>query len=662
MALLSLANVTYALGDRVLLDGVNLTLQAGEHVGLVGRNGCGKSTLMRLVAGLGEHGPDSGQVQVARGAMVGYLAQDHQLDFNRTLREEARSAMAHLDALQDEMEQLAHDMAAAQGAELERILARYELVERKVQAAGGLEVDHQVDATLHGVGLTDEFFGVRVGDLSGGQKGRLALAKLLLSQPDVLLLDEPTNHLDIPGRQWLEEFLAQYGGAVLLVSHDRWMLDRCVSRILELHDGRMEEYPGNFAAYMEQRAQRRLTQQREYDKQQERIKSEEAFIDRYRAGQRARQAQGRLKRLERFKRDEAMDRPMEADQLSIHISVKARPGDLIVAAEGVSKRYDSKVLFRDFTFTVKRGDRIGIIGPNGSGKSTLVNCLLGLVEADGGRIRGGSQVDLGHYRQTHEHLDGSLTVMEYLRRFVLGGSQAAGSEQAARDLAGAFLFSGREQDKPLSVLSGGERSRAVLAGLVTGGHNVLVLDEPTNHLDIPSAQRLEEALRQYTAIPSGFGAASEGGGTLILITHDRMLLQHLVDQLLILDGEGGVQHFLGTYRDYLEAQKKRQTQTQTTAAAVKEARVEKPQRQAQTPRHAAKERKTRSSPLEQLSQESLEKKIMDLEGRLSEVDARLADPATYRDKDMFRKLQDDRDRLGRELKPLEEEWSRRAQA
>ncbi len=654
MALLSIANLVLSIGDRVLLDGVNLTLDEGRHVGLVGRNGCGKSTLLKLIAGWAGLKADAGQVQLARAATAGYLTQDPDLDPDRTLRDEAATAFADLHRLHNELEDLSHKMAEADGDELDKLLKRYETVETKVQAAGGYAVDHQIDATLHGLGLTDEFFNVKVRDLSGGQKGRLALAKLLLGHPDVLLLDEPTNHLDIAGRQWLEEYLAAYSGAVILVSHDRWLLDRVVSTIYELEDGRLVEYPGNYQAFRTQRVERRLAQLRRYEKQQDKIRHEQGFIDRYRAGQRSAQAQGREKRLERFKEQNLIERPTDLDTMNLTFRPVDRCGDIVATADSVTKAYDGKTLFEALSIEIKRGDKVGIIGPNGAGKSTLVRTLLGEQPPDSGLVRVGASVSVGHYKQTHDGLDLDSTVVQYLQRLV-----PTGLEQNARDLAGAFLFSGDEQDKPLGVLSGGERSRAVLAGLVVGGHHLLVLDEPSNHLDIPSAERLEEALKQFTAEPKGYGQNVTGGGTLVLITHDRMLLEDVVDQLIILDGQGHARHFLGTYSQYLEAERARLDSSPTaTPSTAKRSKQEAANASPKTT--GAKPAKgKRNTSLSKLNQETLEKRIIKLEGQLADIDRELANPDLYRDGVKVKQLRAKRDQLAAQLAPLEDEWARR---
>ena len=676
MALLSVANLVFSFGDRTVLNGVNLTVSNGEHVGLVGRNGCGKSTLLKLIAGIETHKPDSGQIQLARGASAGYLKQDHHFDPDKTLREEAGSAFADLERLHRQLDEVAHAMGEADGEEMDKLLKKYERLEHEMQAAGGYAVDHKIDQTLHGLELEDQVFTVKCRDLSGGQKGRLALAKLLLSEPDILLLDEPTNHLDIAGRQWLEEYLKTYPGAVVLISHDRWLLDRSVTKIYELEAGGMVEYPGNYEKFRELRAMRIEDMRRAFEKQQTKIKHEQAFIDRYRAGQRATQAQGREKRLERFIRDEQLEAPMELDTMKLRLEPKARCGDQVCVAEHLAVKYDGRTLFEDFAISIKRGEKIGVIGPNGAGKSTLIRCLLGEQEPTAGTSKLGSQVDVGWYRQTHEHLNLQQTIVEYLRKFV-----ESGTEQEARDLAGAFLFTGMEQDKPMNVLSGGERARAVLAGLMSRGHNMLVLDEPTNHLDIPSSERLEEALRRYNASQKRYSTTGSAGGegTLILITHDRMLLEHLVDQLIIFDGHGKVQHFLGTYSEYLQSrsaaavlvdaqkpepkkpeQKKTEPKKAEAARNAKSATPEKPrEKPGDKPKTGPPNQGKKNKALSGLSVQQLEEKIEQLESKVAQIEAQLADPETYKDHGRFSTLQNEHEKLKKELSPYEEEWSSR---
>jgi ATP-binding cassette subfamily F protein 3 len=655
MALLSVANVEFAIGDRPLLEGVSLTLQAGEHVGLVGRNGCGKSTLLKLIAGLDNLKLDDGQIQLASGATAGYLHQDPRLDADLTLRQEALSAVASRDALQAKLDQLADAMGEAPPEDIDRLLEEYAAVEHQMEAAGGYTGEHVIDQTLVGVGLDESLWDVPVPGLSGGQKGRLALAKLLLTGPDVLLLDEPTNHLDIAGRTWLEQYLADYRGAVLVISHDRWLLDRCVRKIYELQNGVLEEYPGNYHAYLEQRHVRRLDQQRAREKQQTHIKQQQAFIDRYKAGQRAKQAHGRQKRLERYIRDELIEAPPELADMSLKLEPKTRSGDLVIEAERLGVTHDQNQLFADLDLSLKRGERLGIIGPNGAGKSTLVRCLLGEQKPTAGKSRLGAQVSVGHFTQSHDHLDGTLSVVEYLRKHVPGQM-----EQPARDLAGAFLFRGDEQDKPMSAFSGGERSRAVLAGLMAEGHNLLVLDEPTNHLDIPSTERLEDALLGYTSSEKRFSKGSVVGqaGTLILISHDRMLLDKLVDRMVILNGQGNAKLVLGSYHDHADLIEKPANTPAGDPPAKKPAPATKPAGD-RNPKAKSKG-KMKSRPFGGLSDAKLESRIESLESKVAELDQQLADPAIYQDHKRFSDLQNQREKLAGELAPLEMEWTERA--
>jgi ATP-binding cassette subfamily F protein 3 len=642
MPLLTAVNLHHAYGTQVVLDGATVSIEAGEKVGLVGRNGCGKTTLMKIM--LGQLKPDGGTVQLARGARVGYLSQDPGFDPDDTLRDAAEGAFDELHRLHLELHQVFEQMAAASGDDLQRLMKRQTKLEAEIDAAGGYAIDHRIDATLHGLGFTDDQFDLRVGSLSGGQKGRLGLARLLLEAPDLLLLDEPTNHLDIDGRQWLESFLAEeYPGAVLVVSHDRWLLDRVVNRIIEVERAAIWDSPGNYQTYLALRAERQLTYERVYEKQMDRVRQEQAFIDRYKAGQRARQAQGRLARLERFKRDELVERPVEQGVMKLQLPPAPRSGDQVLIAEGLRKAYGENTLFRDLDLTIMRGDRIGIIGPNGSGKTTLVRCLLGETTPDAGTVRLGSRLSIGYYKQLHEHLDLSLTVWQYLQSVIVsleGGGRA--SEQQARDLAGAFLFSGDEQEKRLGDLSGGERSRAVIAGLMASAKNLLVLDEPTNHLDIPSSRRLEEAV----------SAEGRYDGSLLLISHDRALLDATCTKLIVLDGSGAATVFTGRYSEWVARQR-------AAVLAAGRAREAGPKR---TPAPAPMQRRAeaRADPLARLSLESLEQRIETIQVRMAEIDQSMLDPEAYSDGRRCRGLQEERQRLAGELMPLEFEWSRRA--
>jgi ATP-binding cassette, subfamily F, member 3 len=663
MPLLTATNLKHNYGERIILDGISLSIEPGERVGIVGRNGTGKSTLLKALAGLIR--PDSGTISLQRGARAGYLHQDPNLDPEETLRDAAEGAFAELHRLHGELHKVFDQMAEATGrgdnAEVQRLLNRQGELEKQVEAAGGYTIDHKIEAVLHGLGFTDAQFSLKVGKLSGGQKGRLALARLLLEEPDVLLLDEPTNHLDIEGRIWLEEFLTrEFRGAVLLISHDRYLLDNVVQRIVETEAGRLIDYPGNYEAFREIRAERRLAMHRAFQNQQTKFKKEEAFIRRYKAGQRAKQARGRETKLIRERQENTLERPMEMEVFGFELPRAERTSDVVISARGLTKKYlredgTEKVLFAGLDMSIGRGERWGIIGPNGAGKTTLVRCLLKDLEPDEGFVKQGTNLKLGYYRQTHEGIDPDLPVFRYLQNVILKENPGLLlSEQQARNLAGAFLFSGEEQLKELGFLSGGERSRAVLAGLLASAKNVLVLDEPTNHLDIPSAERLEEAL------------SMEGGfdGTLILISHDRALIDATCDHVVALDGHGGAEVVLGNYTDWHEKAEARKKDALAAESAEKRRREETERQKRAAEESKRKQDRAASGPtvsaLSRLKLEQLESKIEKIQARIKEIDAAFNDPDVYQDPRKCTKLGDERQKLMAELEPLEFEWMSRA--
>ena len=662
MPLLQAVNVKHAYGADVVLDGATLTVEPGERVGLVGRNGAGKSTLVKIIAGLMV--PDSGGVQVARGRRVGHLRQDPDLDPTETVKEAAEGAFAALREAHKELEAIYEAMADAGEDELPKLYRQQERAEEQINALGGYAIEHKVEAALHGLGFTDSQFDLTCDKLSGGQRARLALARLLLESPDLILLDEPTNHLDIAGREWLEDFLTtEFNGAVLMITHDRRMLDHTVTRIFELEQGRLIDYPANYTKFRELRRERRLTQLNAWKKQQDDFKRQEEYIRRYKTGQRAKEARGRQSKLDRAK-TEALEKPLELETFRFELPRAERPSELIAVARGVCKSYahargeqgedlGEKVLFFDLTMQIQRGERWGIVGPNGAGKSTLVKCMLGELEVDDGSVKLGQSVKVGYFRQDAVGIDDEQTLTRCLHSLVKKDSGLEMSEQRTRDLAGAFLFSGDEQDKTMGVLSGGERARVRLAALFASAKNVLVLDEPTNHLDIPGAERLEEALSKE----AGFD------GTLVLISHDRALIDAACDHLIVLDGKGGAEVFHGGYSEWRETENTRRADAAAAAAgekAQRDAEEKKKRAAAEKQRQQQKASEPSSNALSRMNQKKLESEIERIESRIAEIDASMNDPDVWSDPKKCEKLGSERSTLTGELEPLEFEWMRRA--
>ncbi len=653
MPVLTGTNLALAYGEVEILKGMSIAVEPNEKIGMVGRNGSGKSTLLKVLAGMLEQ--DSGTVVVGQGARVGYLHQNHNLHPQDTLHQAAGRAFAIVDELHAKLEAVYHKMEGASGDALEKLLKEQARLDKAIESAGGYANDHKIDQVLCGLGFSDEQFGILVKDLSGGQCARVALAKLLLENPTVLLLDEPTNHLDVDGREWLEGFLRdEYRGAVILISHDRYLLDRVVARIVEVEDGRLVEYPGNYAAFRKQRIERRMTMLRAYEKQQAMFKREEAFIRQFKAGQRAKQAKGRESRLDREKLN-ALERPIELDDMKLNLPKAERTGDIVIAARDISKSYpnndgSTKVLFKGLTFHIERGQRWGIIGPNGAGKSTLIRCLLTEQAVDSGTIKLGSKLAVGHFTQTHDDLDPEKTVYRHIQDTIKKETdeRVMMSEQDARNLAGAFLFSGKDQEKPIGVMSGGEQARAVLAALLASAKNVLVLDEPTNHLDIQAAERLESAIaRTYENPKTGEKTEGDYDGTIILISHDRALIDAVCDHILVLDGHGGAEVFSGTYTEWKQSKEIRRDSPKRAAAPA----VPRP-----SPKPTSKGPKESKNKFSWMPIDKIEERIADLEIELKRIDAELGDADVWTDYERANALTEKRDELKAELEELESEW------
>ncbi|MFN2227207.1 MAG: ABC-F family ATP-binding cassette domain-containing protein [Anaerolineae bacterium] len=514
---------------------MSCSVAAGDRIALVGRNGTGKTTLLRILAGL--EPPSGGRVHRARGQRIGYLPQGAALEGEGTLWQEMMVAFQSLRDLESRLHALEAEMANP--ARAEEALEAYAPLRERFELLGGYTYQDQAKHVLMGLGFPPEEHVMPVAHLSGGQKTRAYLARLLLESPDLLLLDEPTNHLDLRAIEWLESHLNGWQGTVILVAHDRYFMDRVVHKVWELAFGQLEIYGGNYSHYVQQRADRYERWLKEYRAQQEFVAKEEDYIRRYMAGQRSRQAKGRLKRLERFKEDEMLDRPREERSISLRFQTPLRSGEKVAWSQDLVVGYNPGApLFYCPDLDLRRGECVALLGPNGSGKTTLLKTLLGELDPLDGYARLGASLKIGYFAQVHSDLDPNQTVLDSIlevKNLALG---------EARSFLGRFLFSGDDVFKPLADLSGGERSRVALARLVLQRANFLLLDEPTNHLDIPSQEILEEVLDDFE-------------GTIVLVTHDRYLVDRLATQLWILRPEDlSLEVYRGSWAEYVEDRQK----------------------------------------------------------------------------------------------------------
>ena len=646
--LFRLSEVHKSYGTQDVLRGTSLQVNPGEHVGLVGRNGAGKSTIFRLVRG--EETADRGEVVRARGVKLGLLDQHVHFKPGSTVHESALAAFGRLQQIEHEMHELEHRMAEATD-DLEKILERYSDLQQEFEHEGGFEYAARAESILQGLGFDREMWTLETEKLSGGQQNRLGLACLLLAQPDVLLLDEPTNHLDVNAVEWLEEFLQAYSAGFVIISHDRYFLDRSCRRIVELENGRAANYTGNYSDYLVEREERREAQQRAYDNQQQLIAKTEEFIRRNIAGQKTKQAKSRRKMLEKLERLDAV-RP---DQSSGDFRLQAieRTGNHVLTVTDLAVGYPGKLLAQDIRFILRRGECLGIIGPNGSGKTTFLRTILSKIDPLAGEVRWGSKVQIGYYAQQLDDLDDRNEIIMELRR--VAPSTATAGE--LRSFLAKFLFTGDDVYKHVRDLSGGEKGRLALAKLIYSRVNVLVLDEPTNHLDIPSREALEEALSAYE-------------GTIVTISHDRYFLDRVATQILALNGESGAEHYDGDYTEYHDwklgirdsapAPLPEPDNLVTVAAPPAEV-VEAPVTKTPPPPKKPGVKVIKKKKPAARTPEQIENDITQAETRLNEISQQMGTPAVARDADRLIALNDDYQQTEALLKTLYDEWDRISQ-
>ena len=529
MIVLTVQNLKKAYGGNVVLKDVSFILQDRQRMGLVGVNGCGKTTLLKILAGL-EH-EDGGTLSMMKGIRVGYMEQQYAVQGDTTVFEELKQVYAPVFAMEEKLRALEAQMATAGETELKRLGETYARLSDAFEKAEGYGWKSAIQGVLSGLGFQREQFDQPARLLSGGELTRLSLARLLLQKPDLLLLDEPTNHLDLQALDWLEHYLTDYRGTLLVVSHDRYFLDHVCTHISELLLGAMEQYAGNYSAYMGQRAERFEIRMRAWEQQQKMIAREEAIIARYKSFNREksiRAAESREKRLEKVER---LERPEDERQVRFRFEARRRTGDDVLFIRDFSKSFGDRTLFQNVNLHIRAGDRVALLGPNGIGKSTLLKCLVGEESPDTGAVRWGANVDTGYYDQKQEGLHPSKTVLDEV-----WDAFPRMEQNEVRGALGLFLFTGEDVFMPIHTLSGGEKGRVALTKLMLRKDNFLLLDEPTNHLDMDSREVLEDALENFE-------------GTILAVSHDRYFINRFATKVVVLS-ETGLKEYLGNFDDY----------------------------------------------------------------------------------------------------------------
>jgi ATP-binding cassette subfamily F protein 3 len=668
MALAEIKDIEKAFAGRSVLKGISFDLQKGERIGLVGANGSGKSTLLKIIAGVEQ--PDHGSVQIAKSCKLAYVSQIPTLDPEQTLHHQVSQVFEEVHEIERQLHQAAEDMGKySEGSKHDEAVDRYTRYETEFNHMQGYDIARRVDAILHELGFAERDLDMPIKMLSGGQKSRAQLARLLLEGPDLMLLDEPTNHLDLPMLDWLENTIAEMEDtALVVVSHDRYFLDSVVDEVFDMVDGKIEQFIGNYSAYTELKVHRQLSQQRAYDQQQAFIAKEEEYIRRFGAGQRATQARGRKKRLDRLKAGGSSGLVETTKLVSavrrdgkkaiLNLEVKKPSGFDVIKVNHLSKSYPDKQLFQDVTFNLTRGKRIGIIGPNGSGKSTMLNILAGENTQDSGDFKFGHGVSLQFFKQEHQTLNMDNNILEEFQ-----AARITATQQEMRDLAGLLLFSGDTIEKKVGVLSGGERARVAMGKMILNPSNTIFMDEPTNHLDMPTSEVLEAALDTYD-------------GSLLIVSHDRYFLDQVVDQLLVIRPphlpHAPWKLYNGSYTDYLETVEKEKAQlaAQKNAERKEKAAADERAAQAQKQREAAEKKRAEAQkpkakvPLKyaKLTVPEIENKIARLESDLASLEGSFANPRVAANPGAMKELQARYDQGKKDLAELMATWEAKASA
>ena len=642
--ILSCQNISKAFVENQVLKNVSFHIEDHEKAAIVGINGAGKTTLLRII--VGEMTPDDGQVVLARDKTLGYLAQNSTVDTSHTIYEELLSVKADLLRLEEKIRECENNMKHAEGDALEDLMKQYTSLTHAFETGGGYLYRSELVGVLKGLGFTEDEFSKPVATLSGGQKTRVALGRLLLQNPDLIILDEPTNHLDMNSIAWLETYLLNYKGAVLIVSHDRYFLDRIAGKVIEIDQSKATTFMGNYSDYAVKKEQLRVAAWNAYMNQQREIKHQEEVIEKLKSFNREKsikRAESREKMLDKI---EVIEKPSEVrTDMKLTLTPRILSGNDVLTVEHLSKSFDSHKLFTDVNFEIKRGEHVAIIGDNGSGKTTLLKILNGLIPADQGTFRLGSNVEIGYYDQEHHVLHSEKTLFEEI-----SDDYPYLNNTQIRNVLAAFLFTGEDVFKRISDLSGGERGRVSLAKLVLSNANFLILDEPTNHLDIMSKEILEDALNGYE-------------GTILYVSHDRYFINRTAHRILDLT-EGQFVNYVGNYDYYLEKHDTVMAATLTSAPQSADAdnadAAKTVESEVKLDWKAQKEEQARLRKKEN-DLKKCEEQIARLEARVSEIDTEMSDPAIGTQVAKLQELTKEQTACQEQLEKLYEQWEELAE-